>query len=191
MNMSDIKSSYTLPTGVRLEIAQGDLTKEHVDAIVNAANSILGHAGGVAAAIVRAGGEVIQEESDAWVQTHGPITHEEPAYTSSGRLPCRYVIHAVGPIWGEGEEDRKLEEAIRGCLNCAARLGVHSLAFPAISTGIFDFPKERAARIFFFTFLEYFSETQSSPLELVRITLFDEETADIFNDQAQLILGTA
>jgi len=187
--MSTNKEKHTFPGGQSIEVTQGDLTRERVDAIVNAANSGLVHAGGVAAAIVRAGGTIIQEESDAWVRQYGPVSNAEPAYTRAGRLPCRYVIHAVGPIWGEGEEDRKLEEAIRGSLKQAESLGLRSLAFPAISTGIFGFPKDRAARIFFTTFLEYFSENPASPLELVRVTLWDDETMAIFLTEFKRVFG--
>jgi len=178
--MSTLKAAYLLPSGQIIEVAKGDLTQERVDAIVNAANSDLSHGAGVAAAITHAGGETIQAESSAWIRQYGPVTHAEPAYTQSGQLPCRYVIHAVGPIWGEGEEDRKFEEAVRGSLRRAEQLDLRTLAFPAISTGIFGFPKDRAARVFFNTFQEYFAENPHSPLERVRLTLWDDETVDIF-----------
>ena len=84
-----------------LRLVQGDITERDTDAIVNAANSFLQHGGGVAGAISRRGGLVIQRESDAWVSEHGPVSHAEPAVTWGGSLPCRYVIHAVGPVWGE------------------------------------------------------------------------------------------
>jgi O-acetyl-ADP-ribose deacetylase len=128
--MSSIKETYALTNSTRLEIAQGDLTSEAVDAIVNAANDRLAHGGGVALAIVQAGGEVIQEESSAWVAQHGLVKHASPAYTSGGQMPCRYVIHAVGPIWGEGEEDRKLEEAVTGSLELAEVLGAEKYCLP-------------------------------------------------------------
>src|SRR4030065_1710862 len=95
---------YTFPSGQSLHIAQGDITAETVDAIVNAANSYLEHGLGVAGAIVRWGGPVIQTESSQWVREHGPVTHAEPAYTTAGELHCRYVLHAVGPRRGEGGE---------------------------------------------------------------------------------------
>jgi O-acetyl-ADP-ribose deacetylase len=183
--MSSIKANYPLTVNTRLEIAHGDLTAEAVDAIVNAANDRLSHGGGVALAIVRAGGNVIQQESSAWVAQHGPVSHNEPAITSAGQLPCRYVIHAVGPIWGEGEEDRKLEEAITGSLERAEELGLTSLAFPAISTGIYDFPKERAVRVFLQVFRQYFLEHPNSSLALVRMTLRDEEILKLFLDESQ------
>lgn len=182
--MSTLIAEYSLSPTTRLEIAEGDLTQEPVDAIVNAANSQLAHGGGIAGAIVHAGGQSIQDESDAWVRQHGPVSHDRPAYTSAGKLPARYVIHAVGPRWGEGDEDRKLVQAITGCLKCAETLGLHSLALPAISTGIFGFPKERAARIFFETFVSYFSANPESPLQLVRLTLYGDESVRIFQTQA-------
>jgi O-acetyl-ADP-ribose deacetylase (regulator of RNase III) len=163
-----------------LQIVQGDLTKESVDAIVNAANNMLQHGGGVAGAIVRGGGEQIQTESDAWVRQHGRVSHAEPAYTNAGRLPCRYVIHAVGPVWGEGDEDEKLAKAVVGSLRVADRLGLASIAFPAISTGIFGFPKERAAGVILSAIQNYFAEYPASGVRLVRLTLFDQGTVQAF-----------
>lgn len=178
--MTNVRASLIYPSGQRLEIAEGDLTQENVDAIVNAANANLAHGGGVAAAIVRRGGQVIQDESNDWVRQHGAVTHEEPAVTSAGRLPCRYVIHAVGPIWGEGEEDRKLAAALQGCLAAAERLGLKSIAIPAISTGIYGFPKKRAVPIFLTTIAKYFRDHPGTSLELVRITLTDAEILEHF-----------
>lgn len=178
--MNEILREKIFPNGRRLQIARGDITLEAVDAIVNAANAELRHGGGVAWAIVRRGGESIQRESDAWVRQHGAVTHEHPAYTSGGALPCRYVIHAVGPVWGEGEEDRKLAAAVRGSLERAAELGLRSLALPAISTGTFGFPKERAAGILFAEIERYLAERPDPSLELVRVVLFDAPTVEAF-----------
>lgn len=178
--MSTVKASHTYPSGQRLEIAEGDLTLEAVDAIVNAANAHLAHGGGVAGAILRRGGEQIQRESDAWVRRHGPVSHAEPAYTGAGNLPSKYVIHAVGPIWGEGDEERKLAAAVQGSLELANRLNLRSIAFPAISTGIFGFPTARAAPIFLETIAAFFGRRPDSGLALVRITLIDRETLDLF-----------
>lgn len=169
-----------LNNGRRLEIARGDLTEETLDAIVNAANTHLQHGGGVAGAIVRKGGYPIQEESNAWVRKFGPVSHAQPAYTNAGNLPCRYVIHAVGPVWGEGDEDVKLQAAVSGSLMVASQLGLHSIALPAISTGIFSFPKERAARIILAAILGYLQDNPDSSLNLVRLTLFDQETLEAF-----------
>jgi O-acetyl-ADP-ribose deacetylase (regulator of RNase III) len=93
-------------------------------------------------------------------------------------LPCRYVIHAVGPVWGEGGEDEKLREAVTGSLRTAAKLGLHSLALPAISTGIFGFPKDRAAEIIVRAADDFFRV--ETPLEIVRVTVIDQVTLDAF-----------
>jgi len=167
------------PTGQRIEIAQGDITLEETDAIVNAANEHLAHGGGVAWAIVRRGGDVIQTESDAWIKQHGLVPHSRPAWTSGGTLPARFVIHAVGPVWGDGDEDKKLSDAITGSLRVADELKIESIAFPAISTGIFGFPKERAAKIFFKAIEDYFSENESG-LKTVKLVLWDDETVNAF-----------
>lgn len=178
--MSAMLREIQLPGGQKLQIAQGDLTQEHVDAIVNAANEHLMHGGGVAAAISQRGGPQIQVESSAWVAEHGLVSHAEPAYTGAGRLPCKYVIHAVGPVWGEGDEDRKLAAAVNGSLQLASRLELVSIAFPAISTGIFGFPKERAARIILVAIRDYLASQPDSSLKLVRLTLYDQPTTEAF-----------
>ncbi len=178
--MSTILRETDLPAGQKLQIAQGDLTEEQLDAIVNAANSHLLHGGGVAAAIARRGGPQIQAESSAWVAKHGPVSHAEPAYTTAGNLPCRYVIHAVGPVWGEGDEDRKLASAVTGSLKLASRLKLASLALPAISTGIYGFPNERAARVILLAIRDFFASQPLSTVKLVRLTLFNEASIDAF-----------
>jgi O-acetyl-ADP-ribose deacetylase (regulator of RNase III) len=134
----------------------------------------------VAGAISRRGGPQIQAASDEWVRQHGPVTHAEPAYTGAGSLPCGTVIHAVGPVWGEGDEDRKLTAAVTGSLHLADRLGLASIALPAISTGIYGFPKERAAGIILSAILEYLTQNPGSGLQQVRLTLFDRPTVDAF-----------
>jgi len=178
--MCEVKASQRLSSGQVLEICQGDITEVQVDAIVNAANSQLAHGGGVAAAIVRKGGEVIQRESSEWVRRHGQVSHDQPAYTSAGSPPCRYVIHAVGPVWGEGQEKSKLLSAITGCLAVAEKLKLTSIAFPAISTGIFGFPKDLAASIFMKAVPDYFSINPSSSVQTVKIVLYDHETLNAF-----------
>lgn len=169
-----------LPNGVWLQIVHGDLTLEQVDAIVNAANAYLMHGGGVAGAIVRRGGEIIQAESDAWVKEYGSVTCAEPAVTRAGKMACRYVIHAVGPVWGEGDEDEHLAAAVGGALRRADELKLASLALPAISTGIFGFPKERAAQIILDTIDGYFAQRPASGLQTVRVTIIDQATLEVF-----------
>ena len=178
--------SYTFSSGQTLELLPGDLTRQAVDAIVNAANRYLLHGGGVAGAIVSAGGEIIHRESSAWVLAHGPVPHSQPAYTSAGRLPCRYVIHAVGPMWGEGDEEAKLEQAITGSLETAEQLSLNSLAMPPISTGIYGFPKDLAAGIFYRAIAAYFSAHPQSELRLVRLVIIDALTYNIFASAFQI-----
>jgi len=167
-------------TGQILQLIHGDLTEEGVDAIVNAANAYLEHGGGVAGDILRRGGSLIQHESDAWVRTHGPVTHDSPALTGAGRLACRHVIHAVGPVWGEGDEDAKLHSAVSGALHLANTQGFTSLALPAISTGVFGFPKDRGARILTGAIADYLDSHPSTALTEVHITLIDELSVRIF-----------
>ncbi len=172
-----------------LELVFGDLTDENVDAIVNAANSRLQHGGGVAGTIARRGGRQIQAESDAWVREHGPVSHAEPAITSAGLLPSHYVIHAVGPIWGAGDEDAKLSAAVGGSLRLADETGLESIAMPAISTGIFGFPRRRAARIILQTIRNYSQEkrgasisetSRSRSLRQIRLVLYDRASLEDF-----------
>ena len=178
--MNTVLKERDLPTGQTLQIVQGDITTEKVDAIVNAANEHLQHGGGVAWAISRRGGPAIQQESDEWIRTKGTVSHAHPAWTSGGLLPAKTVIHAVGPVWGVGDEDAKLTDAVSGSLRVADELGLKSIAFPAISTGIFGFPKERAAKVIFEAIENYFKETTSSGLEIIRLVLFDQATVDAF-----------
>lgn len=178
--MNKVLKERTLPTGQSLQIVQGDITGEEVDAIVNAANEFLQHGGGVAWAISKRGGPAIQKESDEWVRTKGKVSHAHPAWTSGGRLPAKYVIHAVGPVWGEGNEDANLTAAVTGSLRVAGELGMQSIAFPAISTGIFGFPKERAAKVILQAIESYFEKNTSSGVKVIKLVLFDQSTADAF-----------
>jgi O-acetyl-ADP-ribose deacetylase len=180
---SQLLREYAFPSGQTFQITQGDLTQQDVDGIVNAANAQLRHGGGVAGLIARRGGGEIQVASDHWVKKYGPVRHAEPAYTTAGDLPCQYVIHAVGPVWGEGDENGKLAAAVRGSLKRADELELHSMALPAISTGIFGFPKERAARIIYATIMQYFQEFPTSDVMLIRLVLFDQSTCDAFIDE--------
>ncbi len=165
---------------MRFQIVQGDITQETVDAIVNAANAHLRHGGGVAGVIARAGGPKIATESKAWIAEHGPVGHAQPAYTTAGELPCRYVIHAVGPIWGSGDEDAKLAAAVTGSLQRAEELDARSLALPAISTGIYGFPLEQAAKVIFAAIRKYAAQNPDTRLEVVRLVLYGDPTVGAF-----------
>ncbi len=175
--MNTVLFEHTFPNHKTFQIVEGDITTEDVDAIVNAANSHLAHGGGVAWAISRAGGKTIQQESREWVKKHGEVSHAEPAHTSGGEMPCKYVIHAVGPVWGDGDEDRKLADAVTGSLRVATDLGLASVSLPAISTGIFGFPKERAAKIIFSSIENYLTQNTDSSLTTVRLILYGDSDA--------------
>ena len=177
--MNTVLVERVLSTGQTIQIVQGDITTENVDAIVNAANENLQHGGGVAWAISHKGGAAIQSESDEWIRQRGPVSHMHPAWTSGGALPAKFVIHAVGPVWGSGDEDEKLFNAVTGALRVAGELACTSIAFPAISTGIFGFPKERAARVITSAMKAYF-ERNSPSLKIVKLILCDRATVDAF-----------
>ena len=178
--MNTVLIERVLQTGQTIQIVQGDITIENVDAIVNAANEHLQHGGGVAWAISKKGGPKIQKESDEWIRQHGLVPHSHPAWTSGGLLSAKYVIHAVGPVWGDGDEDAKLADAVTGSLRVADELKCFSIALPAISTGIYGFPKDRAAEIIFSTIDKYFVENSSSAVKTVKLVLFDQPSMDIF-----------
>lgn len=169
-----------LPNGTVVRVMRGDITEQHADAIVNAANSALAHGGGVAGAIVRKGGRVIQDESNQVA----PVPVGQNAVTSAGALRARYVIHAVGPVWGEGDEDRKLESAFFGALERANELGCATVALPAISSGIFGFPKDRCARIFFDAAFRFAREHAQTTLREIRSVNIDAETVGVFESEA-------
>lgn len=180
--MNKVLSEHSIGRKCKFQLVKGDITEERVDAIVNAANSQLIHGAGVAGAIVKRGGKEIQEESSTWVRVNGPVTHESPAYTSGGKLHARYVIHAVGPVWGEGDEDEKLHAAILGSMKVADSLQINSIAIPALSTGVFGFPKPRAAGIILSTIMDYLEQNLKSGLTTIRLTLFDQETVSTFTE---------
>ncbi len=158
-----------------LELMQGDITEMDTDAIVNAANARLKMGGGVAGAILRKGGWVIQEECDRIGGTHvgGAVI------TTGGNLKAKHVIHAVGPRMGEGDEDRKLRDATLNSLKLADEHGLKSIAFPAISTGIFGFPMDRCAEIMLSTTIEYL-KSGATGLERVVFVLWGDEAYGTF-----------
>lgn len=180
--MSRRITEHHFPSGAVLGLVQGDLTQARLDAIVNAANPQLQHRGGLAGAIIRRGGKSIQMESDAWVAQNGPARTDRPAVTGAGNLPCDAVIHAVGPVWGEGDEDRRLATAVRSSLDLASQRGFNSLGLPAISTGIYGFPIERAAPIILEAIASFFTSMPHTPLKRVAVTLFDGPTLAVFED---------
>jgi O-acetyl-ADP-ribose deacetylase len=164
-----------------IELVQGDITKQVVDAIVNAANSSLLGGGGVDGAIHRAGGPAILEESS---RLGGCETGDAKA-TTAGDLPARYVIHTVGPVWNGGEdgEDELLASCHRRSLEVAAELECRTVAFPAISTGVYRFPVDRAARIALETTREQLE--RHPQIERVTFVLFSDEHLGAFEAAAR------
>jgi O-acetyl-ADP-ribose deacetylase (regulator of RNase III) len=132
-----------------LELTRGDITRETTDAIVNAANSSLMGGGGVDGAIHRAGGPAILEDCKLIRATRGPLPPGEAVATTAGQLPCRCVIHTVGPIWrgGGAGEPETLARCYRNSLALAAAEGLASIAFPSISTGVYGYPVDLAAQV--------------------------------------------
>ena len=166
-----------------IRLVKGDITEREVDAIVNAANSYLRHGGGgVAAVIVRKGGAIIQQESNKI----GFVPVGFAAITTAGKLPCKAIIHAVGPRMGEGDEDNKLRKAVRSSLILASEKGYVSISMPAISSGIFGFPKDRCARILINEvkrFLEDDYSNTTSSIETVEFCIIDNGTVDYFQKE--------
>jgi len=166
-----------------IQIKTGDITREAVCAIVNAANSSCMGGGGVDGAIHRAGGPEILEECKRIRREQLPdgLPTGEAVATTAGQMPSRYVIHTVGPIWrrcgGESECERLLESAYRNSLDLAWQLGCRSVTFPAISTGIYGFPADRAARIACRTVKEFLHE---HPEMEVTFIFHSEESRRIF-----------
>ena len=167
-----------------LILLQGDITEMDTDAIVNAANANLVLGAGVAGAIRTKGGPAIQEECNLI----GGAPVGGAAITTGGNLKAKYVIHAVGPRMGEGDEDQKLEGATRSSLKLANEKGLSSIAFPAISTGIFGFPKDRCAQIMLSTAAETLKKEETSLKEVV-FCLWGEDSLAIFEEAAKKILS--
>jgi O-acetyl-ADP-ribose deacetylase (regulator of RNase III) len=177
--MAQVLRERHFPTGAVLRIVRGNIVEERVDAIVNAANERLQHGGGVAGAISSAGGPDIQRESDAVA----PVRTGSCAVTGAGRLPCRWVIHAVGPVYGgRPEDDDLLRSAAHSALRKADELGAASVSLPAISSGIFGFPKDRCADILIGEAVEFLSGSPSPHVSEVRLCNYDALTAGIFAD---------
>ena len=158
-----------------VKLVKGDITHAEVDAIVNAANKRLKMGGGVAGAILRRGGYSIQRECDKI----GCCPVGEAVVTSAGRLKAKYVIHAVGPRMGEGDEEEKLRRATLNSLMRAEEKRLTSIAFPAISTGVFRVPKELSAEAMLSTILNYLS-TSKTKIRKVYVYLYDEDTYKVF-----------
>ncbi|KAL6052797.1 Macro domain-containing protein [Balamuthia mandrillaris] len=187
---SQLLREHRTQCGIILQVRHGDITGEAVDTIVNAANTHLAHGAGVAGAIMRAGGWKVQSESDEWVRKHGPVATGNVAVTGPGRMSnIRCIIHAVGPICFRSnkaemvEKDAELRSAVLNSLLKATELGLRSIAIPAISSGIFGYPKPRCATMLFDTVAEFLKEHPESSLREVRFTNWDKPTVVIFMEE--------
>jgi O-acetyl-ADP-ribose deacetylase len=152
-------------------VVRGDLLREPVEAIVNAANGHLAHGGGVAGIIARAAGPALQAESDRLVAARGPFATGSAVVTGAGGLRFKGVIHAVGPRYGEGDEENKLSLALKNAFRIAHEQGWNSVSFPAVSSGIFAVPLDICARA-------YLRAARASPLRNVRLCLRDQPVID-------------
>jgi O-acetyl-ADP-ribose deacetylase (regulator of RNase III) len=166
-----------------LRIVKGNIVQLNVDAIVNAANKSLILGGGVAGAIRTYGGPSIQEECNRI----GPIEVGEAVITHGGQLKADHVIHAAGPVLGEGNEEDKLEKATVNSLKLASKEKIHSIAFPAISTGIFRFPIKKCSAIMLRTAIDYLRKNER-PSEIV-FCLFGDEPYSVFLKTMQKMMS--
>ena len=180
---SVIVEQIELWNGKVMRLVKGDITSRAIDVVINASNSNLKHGGGVAAAIVRKGGQVIQKESDKI----GFVPVGSVAITTRCRLPCKAVIHAVGPRMGEGNEDMKLRSTIRASLLLASERKFRDISFPAVSSGIFGFPKDRCASILIDESMNFLlfagDDRRDSTLEIVEFCIRDGDTLKEFRSQ--------
>jgi O-acetyl-ADP-ribose deacetylase len=168
---AEILAEVRLGAAHLFQVVRGNLLEEPVEAIVNAANGMLAHGGGVAGIISRAAGPSLQEESDRIVHERGQFATGSAVVTTAGRLPFKGVIHAVGPRYGEGDEEAKLVRALTAAFACARERGWRSVSFPAVSSGIFSVPLDICARA-------YLKSAREANLEGVRLCLRDPPVID-------------
>ncbi len=170
-----------------IEVTQGDITKIPVDAIVNAANTSLLGGGGVDGAIHRAGGPEILEDCKKIRSKQGSCPVGTAVITTAGKLPAKYVIHTVGPVWNQGKsnEEALLASAYLSSLKLAVEHEVKTIAFPNISTGIYRFPKQRAAEIAVETVQEFLAT--NAGIEKVIFVCFDGENLEIYRELLKVV----
>lgn len=186
---------HMLVPGLELSVWKDDLTRHAVDVVVNAANENLVHGGGLAQALVKAGGQEIQEMSTRYVSTHGRIPAGEIAITAAGRLPCKRIIHAVGPRWVEGERERcirTLQRAIENILHCVncQYTDAETVAIPALSSGIFNFPVDLCTQIIVETISCYFQRVLlMGSLKEIHLVSNEDPTVAAFKVASENILG--
>jgi len=166
--------------GTTISALRADLTRQEVDAVVNAANEHLQHGGGLAGTMVRAGGREIQEESDRWLAEHGPLSPGVAAVTGAGRMPAGCIVHVAGPRYRAGRDNEGLlRSAVRAALDAAAARRCRTLAMPAISAGIFGYPLAEAARVIADESATW-ARAHPGALDEIRLVGFDDRAADAF-----------
>ena len=185
----ELVCSYVTKEEKKISIFKGDITKDRVDAIVNAANSQLNHIGGLAAAIVQAGGKEIQDECANIVRDNGPLLEGQVMVSTAGRLPCSKVIHAVGPRWDfaadklvkdreRKKKERYLRLAVTSSLKEAAKL--RSIAIPAVSSGVFGFPRDLCVKVILDAVLDFCEDNPTSKLSEIHLINNDDDTVTAF-----------
>lgn len=165
---------------MKIKLIQGDITKITTEAIVNAANTSLLGGGGVYGAIHRAGGKEILDECIKIRNKQGGCNVGEAVITTAGNLPSKYVIHTVGPVWNGDKDEKKtlLTNCYKNCLKIAENKELKSIAFPNISTGIYHFPKDKAAEIA----IETVKSFQFNSIEEVIFVCFDQENYNLYKN---------
>ncbi|EGV96422.1 Poly [ADP-ribose] polymerase 9 [Cricetulus griseus] len=178
---------------IELSVWKDDLTRHVVDAVVNAANEELWHGGGLAGSLVKAGGFEIQEESKRFIATYGKVPTGQIAVTRAGRLPCNWIIHAVGPRWtGSQTSIDLLRAAIKNTLDyvCIRNTHIKTVAIPALRSGIFQFPLDLCTHTILETISLYFQGKQPiSYLKEIHLVSNEDRTVASFKDAAENILG--
>ncbi|XP_023932230.1 poly [ADP-ribose] polymerase 14-like isoform X2 [Lingula anatina] len=188
-----VKSQVDHSSGKKFLVCKGDMSKYPVDVVVNAANDRLEHTGGLAGALLRAGGKAIQEESKKFLERHGwsRLMEGQIAWTGPGKLPCKLIIHGVGPMW-EGDKagkERLLKEVVYKAFEKANQDGFKSIAFPAISSGIFGYPVDKSTRTIVEAADMSCSENPSSSLKEIHFVDTSDSTVDLFSKAVHSVLG--
>ena len=183
---------HLLIGAARIELVQGDLTKDDSEVIVNAANSGLMGGGGVDGAIHRAGGPALLEECRKIVAERGRLPAGQAVITSGGRLPARFVIHTVGPVYsGKPRDAELLANCHAESLKLAAARGLSSVAFPAISTGVYGYPVEEAAPVALRAVADFLKKNPDGPVRRVRFVLFSAGALEAFDAALAVMAGNA